>query len=140
MKTIAALVIFVLVLGGGESRLHAQQPPTILITGSNRGLGLDFTKQYAAAGWNVIAAARDVTGAKELRELASRSPRVTLETLDLLDRDGIKALAAKYRGRPIDVLLNNGGLLGDMKAQQLGSLDYKQFEEVMAVNVYAPLA
>ena len=53
---------------------------------------------------------------------------------------GIKALAVKYRGTPIDVLLNNGGLLGDMKAQQLGSLDYRQFEEVMAVTVYAPLA
>jgi NADP-dependent 3-hydroxy acid dehydrogenase YdfG len=72
--------------------------------------------------WNVIATARDVTARKELRALASRNPRITLEKLDLLDRPGIKALAAKYRGRPIDVLLNNGGLLGDMKAQQLGSL------------------
>ena len=140
MKSIAAFVAFTLVVCGTAHTLDAQQPPTILITGSNRGLGLEFTKQYAAAGWTVIATARDVTTAKELRELASRNPRVTLEKLDLLDRSGIKTLAAKYRGRPIDVLLNNGGLLGDMKAQQLGSLDYKQFEEVMAVNVYAPLA
>ena len=140
MKITTALVALALVVGIAGSRVHAQQPSTILITGSNRGLGLEFTKQYAAAGWNVIATARDVTGAKELRELAARNTRVTIEKLDLLDRAGIKALAAKYRGRPIDVLLNNGGLLGDMKAQQLGSLDYKQFEEVMAVNVYAPLA
>ena len=135
MKFTAALVAFVLALGASAHRIDAQQPRTILITGSNRGLGLEFTKQYAAAGWNVIATARDVTGAKELRALASGNPRITLEKLDLLDRPGIKALAAKYRGRPIDVLLNNGGLLGDMKAQQLGSLDDKQFEEVMAVNV-----
>lgn len=140
MKSIAAFVAFTLVVCGTAHTLDAQQPPTILITGSNRGLGLEFAKQYAAAGWNVIATARDVTATKELRELASRNTRVTLEKLDLLDRAGIKTLAAKYRGRPIDVLLNNGGLLGDMKAQQLGSLDYKQFEEVMAVNVYAPLA
>jgi NAD(P)-dependent dehydrogenase (short-subunit alcohol dehydrogenase family) len=140
MKSIAAFVAFTLVVCGTARTLDAQQPPTILITGSNRGLGLEFARQYAAAGWNVIATSRDVTTAKELRELASRNPRVTLERLDLLDRAGIKTLAAKYRGRPIDVLLNNGGLLGDMKAQQLGSLDYKQFEEVMAVNVYAPLA
>jgi NAD(P)-dependent dehydrogenase (short-subunit alcohol dehydrogenase family) len=140
MKTIAALVVFALVLGSTAHTLDAQQPSTILITGSNRGLGLEFVRQYAAAGWNVIATARDVATAKELRELASRNPRITLEKLDLLDRAGIKTLAAKYRGRPIDVLLNNGGLLGDMKAQQLGSLDYRQFEEVMAVNVYAPLA
>ena len=140
MKTIAAIVALALVIGGTAQTLDAQQPPTILITGSNRGLGLEFAKQYAAAGWNVIATARDLAAAKELRDLASRNPRITLEKLDLLDRAGITALAAKYRGRPIDVLLNNGGLLGDMKAQQLGSLDYKQFEEVMAVNVYAPLA
>jgi NAD(P)-dependent dehydrogenase (short-subunit alcohol dehydrogenase family) len=140
MKTLAAFVAFTLVVYGTAHTLDAQQPPTILITGSNRGLGLEFAKQYAAAGWNVIATARDVTTAKDLRELAARNPRVTIEKLDLLDRAGIKTLAAKYRGRPIDVLLNNGGLLGDMKAQQLGSLDYKQFEDVMAVNVYAPLA
>lgn len=140
MRLTAAVVAFLLVACGTIAPVDAQQASTILITGSNRGLGLEFAKQYAAAGWNVIATARDVTASKELRELAARNPRVTLETLDLLDRAGIKALAAKYRGRPIDVLLNNGGLLGDMKAQQLGSLDYKQFEEVMAVNVYAPLA
>ena len=140
MKTIAAFVALALAVGCTAHTLDAQQPPTILITGSNRGLGLEFAKQYAAAGWNVIATARDLAAAKELRDLASRNPRITLEKLDLLDRAGITALAAKYRGRPIDVLLNNGGLLGDMKAQQLGSLDYKQFEEVMAVNVYAPLA
>jgi NAD(P)-dependent dehydrogenase (short-subunit alcohol dehydrogenase family) len=138
MKTLAAVIGFVLVAVGAP--IDAQQPSTILITGSNRGLGLEFAKQYAAAGWNVIATARDVAGARELRALAAGNPRVTVEGLDLLDRAAIKALAAKYRGRPIDVLLNNGGLLGDMKAQQLGSLDYRQFEEVMAVNVYAPLA
>jgi len=140
MKTIAAFVALTLVVCGSAHTLDAQQPPTILITASNRGLGLEFVKQYAAAGWNVIATARDVNTATQLRELASRNPRITLEKLDLLDRAGIKALATKYRGRPIDVLLNNGGLLGDMKAQQLGSLDYQQFEDVMAVNVYAPLA
>ena len=140
MKVTAALVTFLFVVCGAAAPGLAQPASTVLITGSNRGLGLEFVKQYAAAGWNVIATARDVTGAKELRELAARHPRVTLEKLDLLDRAGIKALAAKYKGRPIDVLLNNGGLLGDMKAQQLGSLDYKQFEDVMAVNVYAPLA
>ena len=140
MNTTPVLIALALALGASVHPLDAQQPRAILITGSNRGLGLEFTKQYAAAGWNVIATARDLTAAKELRNLAAGNPRITIEKLDLLDRPGMKALAAKYRGRPIDVLLNNGGLLGDMKAQQLGALDYKQFEDVMAVNVYAPLA
>jgi NAD(P)-dependent dehydrogenase (short-subunit alcohol dehydrogenase family) len=113
---------------------------TVLITGSNRGLGLEFVRQYAAAGWNVVATVRDPGGADELRALAAGNSRVTIETLDLRDLPGIKALAARHAGRPIDVLLNNGGVLGDMSAQQLGALDYAQFEDVMAVNVFGALA
>jgi NAD(P)-dependent dehydrogenase (short-subunit alcohol dehydrogenase family) len=114
--------------------------PRKLITGANRGLGLEFAKQYAAAGWAVIATARNPDAASELRALAAKASRVSIEKLDVLDTAAIKALAAKYRGRPIDVLLNNAGVLGDMKLQALGSFDYAEFEEVMAVNVYAPLA
>jgi NAD(P)-dependent dehydrogenase (short-subunit alcohol dehydrogenase family) len=118
----------------------AGAPGTVLVTGSSRGLGLEFVRQYAAAGWNVIATARDPGNAAELRALADANRRVVVETLDLLDRTSIAALAAKYRGRPIDVVLNNGGLLGEMKGQQLGALDYEEFERVMAVNVFGALA
>ena len=86
------------------------------------------------------ATARDPQAAGELTALASTYRSVTVEKLDVLDRAAIKALAAKYRGQPIDILLNNAGVLGDIPAQALGSLDYDEFEEVMAVNVYAPLA
>src|SRR5687768_17669291 len=72
--------------------------------------------------------------------LAAKNSKITIEKLDMLDTAAIKALAKKYQGRPIDVIVNNAGVLGDMKAQALGSLDYAEFEEVMAVNVYAPLA
>jgi NAD(P)-dependent dehydrogenase (short-subunit alcohol dehydrogenase family) len=116
------------------------KPGMVLVTGSNRGLGLEFVKQYAERGWDVIATARNPEDAKELRELAAKSPRVSIEKLDVLDTAAITALAKKYQGRPVDIILNNAGVLGDMKAQALGSLDYAEFEEVMAVNVYAPLA
>jgi NAD(P)-dependent dehydrogenase (short-subunit alcohol dehydrogenase family) len=135
---------------GGFAPLDAQQtapnpasgakPGTVLITGSNRGLGLEFVKQYAAGGWTVIATARDPGGATELRQIAATNSKVVVERLDVLDTKAITALAAKYKGRPLDLLINNAGVLGDMKAQALGSLDYDAFEEVMAVNVYAPLA
>jgi NAD(P)-dependent dehydrogenase (short-subunit alcohol dehydrogenase family) len=115
-------------------------PGTVLITGSNRGLGLEFVRQYAAAGWRVIATARDPQGASELRELAARNARISVEPLDVADRAAIGALAAKYRATPIDVLLNNAGILGDMKVQTPGAFDYDEFAEVMAVNVFAPLA
>ena len=126
----------------GPTRVPAPAlgPGTVFITGGNRGLGLEFARQYAARGWTVIATARDVDGAAELRDLANATGRVTIERLDLLDRDGIAALAKRYEGKPIDLLINNAGIGGDPALQSLGSFDYELFEETMAVNVYGALA
>jgi NAD(P)-dependent dehydrogenase (short-subunit alcohol dehydrogenase family) len=112
----------------------------VLVTGSNRGLGIEFVKQYAASGWTVIATTRDPGRALELRGLASRNARITVERLDVVDGESLRALVAKYRDVPIDLLINNAGVLGDREAQTLGSLDQAEFERVMAVNVYGPLA
>jgi NAD(P)-dependent dehydrogenase (short-subunit alcohol dehydrogenase family) len=118
----------------------AAKPGTVLVTGANRGLGLEFASQYAAAGWDVIATARDPEHATELRALAARNLRVTVEQLDVTEHASIAALAAKYAHTPIDVLINNAGVLGDMHAQALGSLDHAEFARVMDVNVYGALA
>lgn len=120
----------------------AQQPAagTVLVTGSNRGLGLEFVRQYAARGWKVIATARNLEAAPELNAIAAKNRNVTVDRLDVEDVGAIKALAAKYKGSAIDVLINNAGVLGDMKAQSPGALDYAEFEEVMAVNVFGALA
>ena len=119
---------------------QALGPGIVLVTGANRGLGLEFARQYAAAGWTVVATARNPREAAELRELADSTGRVTVEQLDVLDRDAIAALAARYEGKPIDLLINNAGIGGDPTLQSLGSFDYELFEEAMAVNVYGPLA
>lgn len=118
----------------------APAPGTVLVTGSNRGLGLEFVRQYAAAGWRVIATARDPQGAAELRAVAAKSTRVSVDALDVTSREAIAALAAKYQGTPIDVVINNAGVLGDMQAQAPGAYEYGEFEQVMAVNVYGALA
>ena len=89
----------------------AAQPATVLVTGSNRGLGLEFVKQYAEQGWRVIATARNPGSAEELQALARANQNVTVERLDLLDYAGIEALAQDYRGTSIDVLLNNAGVM-----------------------------
>jgi NAD(P)-dependent dehydrogenase (short-subunit alcohol dehydrogenase family) len=140
MRLFAVLVCSAMCLGHVGSAQTVAQPGTVLVTGSNRGLGLEFAKQYAALGWTVIATARNPDGAAELQELAKKYRKVTIEKLDLLDTAAIKALAAKYAGKPIDLIVNNAGVLGDLGKQKLGSFDYSEFEQVMAVNVYGPLA
>jgi NAD(P)-dependent dehydrogenase (short-subunit alcohol dehydrogenase family) len=122
------------------ARAGSAKPGTVLVTGANRGLGLEFAKQYAARGWAVIATVRNPEAAVELQALAARNRAIAVETLDLVDTAAIEALAAKYRGKPIDVVVNNAGVLGDLAKQKLGQLDYSEFENVMAVNVYGALA
>jgi NAD(P)-dependent dehydrogenase (short-subunit alcohol dehydrogenase family) len=115
-------------------------PGTVLITGSNRGLGLEFARQYAARAWRVIATARDPEHATELIALAAENAGVAIERLDVMDGASISALAARHKDTPIDILINNAGVLGETEAQTLDTLDYGEFERVMAVNVYGALA
>ncbi len=108
--------------------MSAAQAQTVLITGSNSGLGLEFARQYAAKGWTVIATHRRDTTPGTLAELASGHDGVRVERLDLMDHAGIDALAEKLAGMPIDVLINNAGITGDftkLRPQSLGTLDYE---------------
>lgn len=113
--------------------------PTVLITGSNRGIGFAFARQYAQQGWTVLATCRRPERADDLRALAEEYSNVLIERLDVTDHAAIEALARKYSDWPIDVLINNAGILGDPGQQVLENLDYEVFNEVMAVNVYGPL-
>ena len=77
---------------------------TVLITGANRGIGLEFARQYAADGWNVIATARH--SSTELDQLGVR-----VESLDLADAEAVAAFPAKIAG-PLDLLIANAGAYG----------------------------
>jgi len=115
----------------------AQAPgtPTVLITGASRGIGLELARQYAELGWGVIATCRNPAGADDLQLLAERHANLIIEPLDVTDNREMDALAARYAGVPIDVLINNAGILGGNDRQQFGRYDYAAFDEVMAVNV-----
>ncbi len=114
--------------------------PTILLTGSNRGVGLALATEYAAQGWNVIATCRTPKKATELKALAAENPKVIIEQLDVTDVRQIERLAAKYKGVPVDVLFNNAGWLGTpIESQQFGNFDQALFNEVMNTNVFGPL-
>lgn len=109
--------------------------PTVLITGANRGLGLEFARQYGAAGWTVHAAARNPDAAEDL---ASIDGRVDAHRLDVLDPGQIAALAKTLAGEEIDLLINNAGV-GAPTGTELGEVDYEAWQRVLEINALAPL-
>lgn len=114
--------------------------PTVLITGANRGIGLALARHYAQRGWNVVATARKPEEADDLEAISKAHPgTLTLETLDVTDFGQIDALAAKYRDKPIDVLVHNAGISAPVTAQLFGKMDYDAFRRVLEVNTIGPM-
>lgn len=116
---------------------------TWLVTGANRGIGLEYARQLARVGETVIATARNPAGAAELADLAAANPQLRVEALDLEDRASIIALGHRLEGTPVDVLLNNAGLYGGSwdnasHRQSHDNMDYDLWEQIMRVNVLAP--
>jgi NAD(P)-dependent dehydrogenase (short-subunit alcohol dehydrogenase family) len=112
---------------------------TVLVTGANRGLGLEFAGQYAADGWRVLAACRDPGAAVDLNRLAAESGgRIAVITLDVSDLASVRAAAQALAGTPIDLLINNAGV-GSPRGQKLGALDYAAWARVLDVNTLGPM-
>jgi NAD(P)-dependent dehydrogenase (short-subunit alcohol dehydrogenase family) len=112
--------------------------PSILITGANRGLGLEFAKQYAAHDYRVFATARDLGAAPELLALSKTNHNVTVHPLDTGKGESVQALARELDGQPLDIVLNNAGVMGP-KQQSLGSIDYAGMLDTFNVNSIGPL-
>ena len=87
--------------------------PSVLITGANRGLGLEFARQYAADDWQVYSGYRDLSSASKLRRSANTGEnKIRIMALDVTDPTGIKAASAELDGQAIDVIINNAGVMG----------------------------
>jgi NAD(P)-dependent dehydrogenase (short-subunit alcohol dehydrogenase family) len=113
--------------------------PSALITGANRGLGLEFARQYLGDGWQVYAACRNPASASELRRLAGNSDdKLQILAMDVTDPASIDAVATELDGQAIDLLLNNAGIIGP-QGQTIGNIDYEAWAEVLAINTMGPM-
>lgn len=113
--------------------------PTVLITGSNRGIGLEFARQYAAAGWQVLATCRKPDQADNLQAIAAEFPNLLVRQLDVTDPESIKRLADAMQDQPVHVLLNNAALLGPRDSQFFGQQDFALAASQYEVNVLGPV-
>jgi len=106
---------------------------TVLITGANRGLGLEFARQYSEEGWDVIATARNPKQSEELQRLA-KGKSVSLQTLDVASDDSVKHLAEVLKGRPVDLLILNSAIF-TRDGNKLGELNFAGWRESFETNV-----
>jgi len=106
---------------------------TVLITGANRGLGLEYAQQFSERGYTVIGTARNPEAATELARVADR-----VEQLDVADPASVAALAERLDGVPIDILINNAGMF-DRDDVTIDAVDFGTMEQTFAVNTFGPL-
>lgn len=109
-----------------------------VVTGTNRGIGLELTRQLAARGDAVLATVRDVARAGAVREIADgSSERVTVHACDVRDDASVRAFAAELGTMPVDVLVNNAGVMGRLTS--LEDLDMDDARDTFDTNALGPL-
>lgn len=116
--------------------MNHTQGHTLLITGANRGIGLEYTKQYAADGWQVIACCRAPEQADALNALAKQYPVITVQALDVADFAQIDALSRQLSNHAIDLLINNAGVY---PSGQFKSMNYATWEQAFKINTMSTL-
>jgi len=125
----------------GDPANFSADANTLLITGANRGIGLEFVTQYGAQGWNIIATARKPGDAAALKALAAENKQIVIEQLDVTDFERMQALQANYAEQPIDLLLSNAGITPKYKSafRTLKGIDWDMTLKSLEVNAIAPL-
>jgi len=109
--------------------------PSILITGSNRGIGLEWARQYADFGWQVYATCRFPEQASELQHLKRDYSNLEIHQLDVTRDSQLRSVAETLKNKSIDILLNNAGIyLEREQSSTLGNINYLDWEETFRVN------
>ena len=119
---------------------------TALITGGNRGLGLEFVKQYSQLGYKIIVTCRNPNEAKELNTLKENSKTdIKIHTLDVTNHEEIDLLSKSLSNKPIDIIINNAGIIGPfpifehIEKQRFTTMDYTVWEKVLRTNLFGPV-
>ena len=106
---------------------------TVLITGTNRGLGLEFVKQFAIEGYQVIACTRKINKKDELHQLQKKFKTISICKLDIANFSSIDQFAKLFK-KPIDILINNAGVYPDSSVDHV---DYKSWLDAFKINTLA---
>jgi NAD(P)-dependent dehydrogenase (short-subunit alcohol dehydrogenase family) len=116
--------------------------PSVLVTGANRGIGLEHARRYLARGWRVFAGVRDPGSAAALAKLPATAGQLTVVPLDVTADASVQAAAASLAGVPLDVVVNNAGTYGPVgwsaqgkEAQAAGQMDYDVWRQILEVNL-----
>ena len=117
-----------------------------LVTGANRGLGLEFTKQILQSGHNVYAACRNINDIEDLDLLFTEyKDKLIVVNLDINDHNSILSLSEKLKDTSIDVMINNAGTIGPLPyfentfKQHYGTIDYDVWSDVFKTNLFGPV-
>ena len=114
---------------------------TAIITGANRGIGLALTRIYAESGkWKILACCRTPNKATALQDIAQKFPgHIEIFTLDVSDAKSIESFAQAIGDQPVDLLINNAGILGpDPHQQNLQHMDFDGWSNTFNINSIAP--
>jgi NAD(P)-dependent dehydrogenase (short-subunit alcohol dehydrogenase family) len=111
----------------------------VLITGSNRGIGLEWVRKYAQQGWHVFASCRNPENANKLIALQNCYPNISIHQLDVTMPSEIDVLAKELSTNVIDILINNAGVYLDKDNSSIGSLDYEKWEKTFRINTFGPI-
>lgn len=129
LKFLPLIVLVVLALPATA----ADSKATVLITGANRGIGLALAEQFANAGFEVIGTARQPGRAADLKATGAR-----VEQLDVTEQASVTALAKRLQGVPIDIVINNAGIIGQ-DSRDLANLDVDKMMHTLNVNTLGPV-